>query len=77
MGGDWVPKILLERGNNPEKGGGVDVEMKGLQLFYYLAVQLHFVCVCVCVCVGAKFPLLQFGSSFFRVNLARFPSKSL
>ena len=50
-GGDWVPKILLERGSNPEKGGGVDEEMEGLQLFYYLAIQLHFVCVRVCVCV--------------------------
>ena len=48
--GERVPKILLERVNNPEErgGGGGDVEMDGLPLFYYFAVQLHFVCVCVC-----------------------------
>ena len=40
-GGERVPKILLER-----------VEMDGLPLFYYFAVQLHFVCVCVCGGVG-------------------------
>ena len=28
-----VPKILLERGDNPEKGGGIDVEMGGCYFF--------------------------------------------
>ena len=34
-----VPKILLERGDNP------DVEIRGLPLFYYFTVQLHLLCV--------------------------------
>ena len=36
-----VPKILLERGDNP------DVEIRGLPRFYYFTVQLHLLCVCV------------------------------
>ena len=71
----WVvPKILLERGNNPEKRGeGVDVETGGLPLFYYFTVQFHLLCVSRTV----RLPLLHFGSSVFWVNHARFPSKSL
>ena len=48
-----VPKILLEREENPENG--VDVEMGGLPLFLLLYSSIAFtvcVCVCVCVCVG-------------------------
>ena len=44
-----MPKILLKRGDNPEKG--VDIEIEGLPLFYYFTVKLHLLCVCVCVCV--------------------------
>ena len=35
--------FLLERGNQPEMGGCVDVEMRGLQLFLllYSSVQSH------------------------------------
>ena len=40
-----VPKILLERGNNSEKGGrGVDVEMGGLSLFSTLSSVAFLVC---------------------------------
>ena len=49
-----VPKILLEREENPENG--VDVEMGGLPLFLLLYSSIAFtlyVCVCVCVCGGA------------------------
>ena len=35
-----VPKILLERVDNPEKGG-----RRGLPLFYYFNVQLHLLCL--------------------------------
>ena len=41
-----LPKILLERGDNPEKGW-VDVEMGRLPFFYSFDVQLHLLCVCV------------------------------
>ena len=34
-----VPKILLERGDNPKKGGGVAI------FFYYFTVQLNLLCV--------------------------------
>ena len=55
-----VPKILLERGDNPEKRG-VSVEMGCMPLFYYFTVQLHLLCVGVKV----KFPLLHFDTSVF------------
>ena len=46
--GEGVPKILLERGDNPENwGGGADIEMGGCHFFYYFTVQLHLLCVCV------------------------------
>ena len=56
----------MGRGNTPEKGGEVDVEMGGWHFF----ITLQFICIyCVCMCVGGggggKFPLLHFGSSFF------------
>ena len=38
-----VPKILLEKVNNPEIGG-IDI---GLVATYYFTVQLHLLCVCV------------------------------
>ena len=43
----WVgiPKILLEREDNPEKGGGLIKKWGGLPLFYYFTVQLHLLCV--------------------------------
>ena len=38
----------MGRGNTPEKGGGVDVEMGGWHFF----ITLQFICIyCVCVCV--------------------------
>ena len=59
--GGGVTKILLERGDNPEKGGGVDVEMGGCYFF----ITLMFNCI-YCVWQGkVKFPLLHFGSSVF------------
>ena len=45
LGEGGVPKILLERRDNPEKGGGVDVEIGGLPRFYYFNVQLHLLCL--------------------------------
>ena len=47
-----MPKILLKRGDNPEKG--VDIEIEGLPLFYYFTVKLHLLCVCVCVGGGGR-----------------------
>ena len=39
----------MGRGNTPEKGGEVDVEMGGWHFF----ITLQFICIyCVCVCVG-------------------------
>ena len=46
-GGGGLPKILLERGDNPEKGGA-DIEMRGLPLFF---ITLQFNCI---LCVGEK-----------------------
>ena len=48
---NFVPIILLERGDNPEKwggggGGGVHGEMEGRPVFYYFTIQLHLLCVC-------------------------------
>ena len=63
---------MLERGDNPERGGGVrwvDIEIGRLPLFYYFTVRLHFLCVWGKV----KFPLLHFDSSVFGVNDARIP----
>ena len=68
-----VPKILLERGDNPEKGGlmlkwGVATLLLYRSIGFTLCV---FVCVCVCGWVGGcglgrvKFLLLHFGASFF------------
>ena len=52
-----VPKILIERRDNPEKGG-VDVEMGGCHFF----ITLMFNCI-YCVYRGkVKFPLLYFSS---------------
>ena len=42
-----VPNILLERGDNSEKGEGVDVEIGGLPLFLLLCRSNAFT-----VCVG-------------------------
>ena len=45
---------MLERGDNPENGGVVDVEMGGCYFFitlHYFQLHLLSVCVCVCVCV--------------------------
>ena len=44
-----VPKSFIERGDNPEKGGGLDIEMGGGGGG--------------CNGGGVKFPLLLFGSS--------------
>ena len=55
-----VRNFLLERGNKPEKGGGVDVEM-GVATFLLLYSSITFT-----ACVGkVRFPLLLFGSSVF------------
>ena len=35
-----------ERRDNPEKVGGVDVEIGGCHFCYYFTVQLHLLCVC-------------------------------
>ena len=44
---------MLERGDNPENGGVVDVEMGGCYFFITLHYfQLHLLCVCVCVWGG-------------------------
>ena len=64
---------MLERGDNPENGGVVDVEMGGCYFFitlHYFRLHLLSVCVCVCVCVcwgggigggwGAKFSFITF-----------------
>ena len=45
LGGEGVRNFLLERGDKPVMGGGVDVEMWGLQLFYYFTVQSCLLCV--------------------------------
>ena len=63
-----VPKILLERGDNPKKGGG------GLP-FFFITLQFNWI-----YCVwGEKvnLGLLNFDSSVFSVNHARLSSKSL
>ena len=65
-----VLKILLERGDNPEKGEGVDVEMGGgggLPIFYYFTVQSHFLCVwgkslLYCILILQSFELTMQGS---------------
>ena len=58
--GAGVPKILLERGDNPEKGELMQ-KWGGFPLFYYFNVQQHY-----CVWWGkVTFPLLYFGSSVF------------
>ena len=57
-----VRNFLLERGNKPEKGGGVDVEM-GVATFLLLYSSITFtvcVCVCVCVCGESKVPFITF-----------------
>ena len=60
--------VLLERGINLKKG--VDVEMGGLQLFYYLQFsQIH----CVCVCGGSKVPFI----TFWIFSLLSYPFKIL
>ena len=59
---------MLERGDNPENGGVVDVEMGGCYFFITLHYfQLHLLCVCVCVGGGgigggwgAKFSFIIF-----------------
>ena len=64
---------MLERGDNPENGGVVDVVMGGCYFFitlHYFQLHLLSVCVCVCVCVlggggigggwGAKFSFITF-----------------
>ena len=64
---------MLERGDNPENGGVVDVEMGGCYFFITLHYfQLHLLCVCVCgggggLGVGGalNFPLLYFSASVF------------
>ena len=44
-----VPKILLERGDNHEKGGGVDIEIRGGSCHFF--IPLMFNCI-YCVCGG-------------------------
>ena len=44
--GGGVQNFLLERGDKPKNGGGgVDIEIGGLQLFYYFTIQSHLPCV--------------------------------
>ena len=62
-----VPKILLERGDNP------DVEIRGLPLFYYFTVQLQLLCVCVGGGGGSKISSITFW--FF--SLLSYPCKIL
>ena len=40
-----VPKSLLERRDNPEKGGGGCCRKRGVAIFYYFTVQLHLLCL--------------------------------
>ena len=61
LGGGGVQNFLLERGHKPEKGAGVvDVEIRGVPIFYYFTVQSYLLCV-----GKVRFPLLLFGSSVF------------
>ena len=45
--------FLLERGDKPEKGWGINVKFRGggvkreLKLFYCFTVKLNLLCVCV------------------------------
>ena len=43
LGGRGVPKFLLERGDNPEKGGLM--QKQGTATFYYFTVQLRLLCM--------------------------------
>ena len=45
-GGGKTFQKLGHLGKVGEEGGGVDVEMWGLPLFYYFTVQLHLLYVC-------------------------------
>ena len=63
--------MLLEKGDNPEKGEGLMKNWGGCHFFITLMFNFIYCvcaclreCVCVCVC-GVKFPLLHFGSSAF------------
>ena len=56
-----VPKSLLERRDNPEKGGGVAVEKGGLPFF----ITLQFNCIYCVWDEKVKFGLLHFHSSVF------------
>ena len=71
-GGDT--KNLLERGDNPERGGGVAVEIVGVTTFFII---LQFNCSNCVWGEKVKFGLLHFESSVFWVNHARLLSKSL
>ena len=51
--GGGVPKILVERADNSEKGGGVDVEMRGCHFF----IALQFNCI---YCVWGKRSLFHY-----------------
>ena len=56
-----VQNFLLERGDKPGKGGGVDIEIGGIDNFLLLYSSVIFT-----VCEGkVRFALLLFGSSVF------------
>ena len=59
-----LPKVLLERGNNSEKGGaGVDVEKGGVVAAFFITLQFN--CICYVCGEKIKFVLLHFDSSVF------------
>ena len=87
LAGEVLPKVLLERGDNSEKGGWYKNGLGGCHFFITLQFNCIYsararacVCVCVCVCVsvcGVKFVSLHFDSSFFWVYHTRFSSNTL
>ena len=75
----WIQNFLLERGDKPEKGWGVgvDVEMGGggaTFVLLYSLVQSHLLCVCVGVCVWGgggevRFPLYLWDPQSFELAM--------
>ena len=58
-----VPKFLLERGDNPEKGG---LCRNGGMPLFFITSQFNYI---LCMYVGkVKFSLIRFNSSVFWVN---------
>ena len=57
-------QFLLERGDNPEKGGGRSwCRIGGKVGTFFITLQFSYI---YCICVGkVKFPILHFHSSVF------------